>query len=202
MLGSAAIRQRRLRWLLDALPRYRPLTLLDVGGTVDFWGGVWLPEVAITILNLDEQPSTPGVRCLVGDARDLSAFADQSIDVVHSNSVIGHVGGPADRARMAREIQRVGRWYWVQTPDRACPIDWCTGVPFFHRLPAIVQTGAFWTLPIGRYSRANSWAEARHLATSVHHLSRAELQALFPTATIRTERVCQLPKSLIAYGPS
>lgn len=173
-----------------------------MGGTWAYWQSRVdrIAPVDLTLLNVTpETTAPPHVRCLAGDARDLSAFADQSFDLVFSNSVIGHVGGWGDQRQMAAEIRRVGRAYWVQTPNQRFPIDWRTYVPAFHWLPAQMQAHAFYTLPVGRYRRAATWAEALEWATRVRNLTRQELTQLFPEATITPERIGGFVKSYTCH---
>lgn len=69
----------------------RPVAILDVGGTADFWDVIGLsePDIEVTLLNLEATAApSRGYRFVRGDARDLSVFADQSVDIVYSNSVI------------------------------------------------------------------------------------------------------------------
>ena len=57
-------------------------------------------------------PTAARLEYIHGDGCRLP-FADQAFDIVFSNSVIEHVGGPDAQARFAREVARVGRGYWV-----------------------------------------------------------------------------------------
>jgi len=179
----------------------RPATLLDLGGTTTFWEGVCPDGFSLTILNQFEQQAFEGAELLVGDACDLSRFASKSFDIVFSNSVIGHVGNWERQTQMAREIRRVGRTYFIQTPNRYFPVDWRTLVPFFHWLPACVQAWFFQRVRVGAYKKTGDPDQALGLATRVRDMRRSELESLFPGAAIVPERLVGLPKSfLVHYG--
>jgi len=89
--------------LLRAVPI--PLSILDVGGTVDYWRTVDFPldaQVQIVLLNTFDQHVDSPFESVVGDARDLSRYRDREFDVVFSNSVICLVGSFTDQQCMAR----------------------------------------------------------------------------------------------------
>src|SRR5690606_17235646 len=121
----------------ESLPR--PLRVLDIGGTVSFWeqrGWTECKDVAITLVNLAQEESPyENVTSLRGDATDLREFADQSMDVVFSNSVIEHLFDRKSQAAMAKEVVRVGRDYWVQTPNLWFPMEPHFQVPGWQWLP-------------------------------------------------------------------
>lgn len=205
--GSLATRMRRARFArfverLDRLPR--PLRILDVGGRQLFWermGFVGQPGVEVLLLNLEPVEATlPGFAAAAGDARDLSAFADGSFDVVFSNSVIEHLGTLADQRRMADEVRRVGRCYFVQTPSRSFPLEPHFLVPGFQFFPRALQVALVRRFDLGWYRRRPDPAAALALVAEHRLLSRRELQALFPGAAILHERALGLTKSLIACG--
>ncbi|MCZ8333375.1 MAG: class I SAM-dependent methyltransferase [Rhodobacteraceae bacterium] len=126
-----------------------------------------------------------------GDACDLSRFGDLSFDIAFSNSVIEHVGGPEKRSALAQEARRLAPRYWVQTPSVWFPIEAHTYLPFWWFYPPFLKR-AF----IKRWRRdLPEWCEMIE-GTTV--LPFAELRALFPEATILTERLIGLPKSYIA----
>lgn len=178
----------------------RPFTLLDVGGTVEFWQDVVAQlGCELTVINIFEQRPAAGITVLLGDACDLSRFGDKSFDVVFSNSVIGHVGGWEQQQKMAREVRRVGRRYFLQTPNQGFPVDWRTLMPFFHWLSPAAQAWWFQKIPVGRYRRAKSREEALHLATRVRNLNRHEMLTMFPDATLVPERVAGFTKSFIVH---
>jgi Methyltransferase domain len=201
---AARARQRRhelFKRLLDRMPS--PISLLDVGGTLAYWQAVGLPSrdnVQIMLLNMEGEPVRPPFTSVSGDARDLSRYADRSIDVVFSNSVIGHVGSFADQQRMAREIRRVGRRYFVQTPNHGFPIDWRTMVPFFHLLPAPGQAWLFERMRVGTYRRATDREEALHWASRIRNVRRHELSVLFPDGQVVEEKMGCLTKSFIVHN--
>ena len=208
---SQQMRQRRFkhfRALLDRVPR--PLRILDVGGAEAFWRQVDaldLRGVSITLLNREPLPVThPAFTAVVGDARDLRDLAAGAFDVVFSNSVIEHVGDFADQGRMAREVQRVGRRYYVQTPNRYFPIEPHFFLPYFQFYPLSLRSWIFRHLSLSLgggtlgWQRVASRAAADRLAGSIRLLSARELRRLFPGGHIWRERVAGLTKSLVVYG--
>jgi 2-polyprenyl-3-methyl-5-hydroxy-6-metoxy-1,4-benzoquinol methylase len=118
-------RNQRFRNAIEGIPR--PLNILDVGGAQAVWesiGFVDQPDISITLLNIEpEETSYKNVVSILGDARDMHEFRNGQFDVVYSNSVIEHVGGIEDMRKMAREIHRVGKWYFIQTPNLYFPIE-------------------------------------------------------------------------------
>ena len=76
----------------------------------------------MTLLNMPrgQECGEPGFTFVSGDGCQLP-FADQSFEIVFSNSVIEHVGTPAQQRRFADEVRRVGKRYWVQTPTAGFP---------------------------------------------------------------------------------
>ena len=140
---------------------------------------------------------------VAADARMLP-FKENAFDIVFSNSVIEHVGTHADQQQFAAEIRRVGRSYWVQTPNRRFPVELHLMLPLVHYLPkrvqrAIVNRFTLWQY-ITRPSEAERASYTRHFLNELNLLDRQTLQRLFPDAAIVAERVAGLAKSLIAVG--
>lgn len=191
--NSMASRLRRQRFnLFRSLLPPNP-SILDLGGTVAYWRRYPLiPGAEITILNLqakDVEDLPPGFRSVVGDACDLHQFDAGAFDVIHSNSTIEHLGSPARVAQFAAEVQRVGRSYWVQTPNRYFPIEphWKQW-PLFQFYPMSLR---LWLL------RRNPNAQAE--CARVRLLSANEMRQLFPGASLYRERVYGFTKSLVSY---
>ncbi len=197
------MRRRRfyfVRQLLTALPP--SYELLDVGGTLEFWQQVKFSPAdgKIVLYNVKEIGVTEtGIINMVGDARNMHEFPDKRFDVVFSNSVIEHVGTYQQQRQMAHEIQRVGRRYCVQTPNRYFPIEPHVLWPCFQFLPR------HWQIFILTHSRSlwgwriTSQQEAEQYVNGIRLLNEKELRALFPEADIYRERFLGLTKSFLVY---
>ena len=134
-------RFHRVKQLIDRVLEERgACRILDVGGEAVYWNiaGDYLRErnVHITLLNL--RPSdTPSAQysSVRGDATRLGHLPDMSFDLVHSNSVIEHVGSWKAMTAMAGHVRRLAPRYFVQTPDFWFPFEPHVRLPVFHWLP-------------------------------------------------------------------
>jgi len=195
---TAGFRQRRLdlfkRLIADM---ERPVKVLDVGGTEDFWDTVaYRADLEIVILNIEAGTAqTPRYRRIIGDARDLSMFGAKTFDVVFSNAVIEHVGDHGQQRRMALEVRRVGKRVFLQAPHRYFPIEPHFLYPFFQFMPVSVRV---WLLVHASLTwRYGSKREIESYVRQVRLLTKSELAGLFPGALIVEERVAGLTKSFI-----
>jgi hypothetical protein len=190
-----------LATLLETLPR--PVRILDIGGTFGFWEALeytQLGEIQVTLVNLFAEDKLPkGFQSKLGNACSLEEFSPDDFDVVMSNSVIGHVGSFEDQQNMADEIRRLGKRFFVQTPNHYFPIDWRTLVPLFHFLPLNFRAQLLHRFPIASFGRFATYADARKWAAGVRNLTNRELIALFPEATIVREYVFGLTKSFMVF---
>lgn len=200
------MRRRRFAFFLSLLGKVpRPIRILDVGGTHEFWSLMGLEQsdsVKVVLLNVGPQvvPS-PQFESVIGDARNLTQYADGAFDVVFSNSVIEHLGpSKADLAKMAGEVMRVGKRYFVQTPNKYFPLEPHFLFPAFQFLPLAVRTWLVSHYDIGWYKRIPDPALARKEVESILLLSERELRNLFPGCSIYKERFFGLPKSFVAHG--
>jgi len=177
--------------------------VLDVGGTPDCWR--LLPVLPrLIFLNTPRAREEVGASTLwvAGDGR-LLPFADRAFDIVFSNSVIEHVGGLESQRRFAGEVMRVGRAYWVQTPNRWFPIEQHLLTPLIHWLPkrwqkAVVPRFTVWSVFVKTTpDRRQFYLD--HYLTEVKLLNARELKQLFPRARFIRERFCGWTKSLVAF---
>jgi hypothetical protein len=178
----------------------RDVSILDIGGRPAYWENVRPDRVSqIVVLNhlsTELEPTTLDIdfKLVVGDARDLTMYEDRSFDLVHSNSVIEHVGAWTDMVRMASEMMRVGRRGWVQTPAWEFPVEPHYRLPFVHWLGAPMRRAALALSP--KYV-GTSIGDRRMHVDRINLLSFSEVKALFPGREMIIERFAALPKSYI-----
>lgn len=182
---SARMREFESRFRIDAATR-----ILDVGGTPGNWGLLSV-HPRVTLLNNEQEAvdrsSVPErFSYVVADARALP-FADGAFDIVYSNSVIEHVGSAADQERMAGEVRRVGRGYYVQTPNRWFPIE-----------PHIVTEPGVWRPLVHYLPRAWQHPLMPPWYRKIRLLGRRDFGGMFPDGAVESERVAGLSKSFIA----
>lgn len=200
---AARLRRRRLALLVELLERVSgDIRILDVGGTPEFWSVVGFSNarVSITLLNQQQLDCNNGsLRSVVGDARNMRDFSDREFDVVFSNSVIEHVGSFTEQQAMASEVRRVGKRYFIQTPNRYFPIEPHFLIPGFQFLPVWMRAGLLARRDVGWWKKAESYAAARAEVTAIRLLSEYEFRQLFPEGRLYKERFFGLTKSFIIY---
>jgi len=201
---SLHFRRQRMRRFLREFPIDARTRILDIGGTPECWELIPEPP-RVTLLNTPRAKDDlrGAATWVAGDGRALP-FRDGAFDIVFSNSVIEHVGDAASQQRFAREVARVGRSYWVQTPNRWFPVEQHLFTPVVHWLPkswqrAIVPRFTVWDA-VMRLSPDRRQFYLEHYLSEVKLLGAAELRGLFPAARIVRERFCGWTKSLIARG--
>lgn len=134
-------------------------------------------------------------------------FPDHFFDVVYCSSVIEHVtvpkaevwkvrSGGEFRARaearqyeFAREIRRLGKAYYVQTPNKWFPIESHTWLPFIGFLPRRAQVHII-------FLSNRFWI--KRTSPDWRLLTRVQMRRMFPDADVRLERFCGLTKSMMA----
>src|SRR5439155_9943192 len=120
------------------------------------------------------------------DACDLSHYADKSIDLVHSNSVIEHVGRWPEICTMADEALRVGRSGWIQTPAWEFPIEPHFRLPFLHWF---AQPTRRMMLCGSKYYRSMHIRDRRECIDEINLLTYEEVKSLLPQCDIFVERL-------------
>ena len=202
---SRIFRRQRMENFLRCFKPSPRTRILDVGGLPRFWRDVPM-ESPVTIINLcplapHEADFLAANQTFVqADATKLT-WKDQSFDVVFSNSVIEHLGSWENQIAFARECQRVGKSWWIQTPAREFPVEPHYIALFLHWFPKRVQKKLLRRFSLwGWLARPSAGALDASLA-ELRLLKSGEFQSLFPGSQIRTERLFGLPKSYIACQP-
>lgn len=177
--------------------------ILDIGGTPEYWqaygNNLSWNKLQVCLLNLTApQIQSDSITTLVGDARNIKEFGDFSFDVVHSNSVIEHVGRWEDMAAMASEVQRLAPRYFVQTPYFWFPIEPHARFPLLHWMPESWRYRILMKRNCGTWQRQPDLGHAMTAIQSAVLLDKKQMQHLFPEAKIVHERIFGLTKSLIA----
>lgn len=199
------MRRARFGFFLSLLEQLRGhVEILDIGGTQEYWDlmtGGEPGDVRVTLLNIEHQQVTSRhFVSAVGDAREMPEFHDKSFDVVFSNSVIEHVGNYASQKSMADEVMRVGKRFFVQTPNKRFPVEPHFLFPFFQYLPVSMRAQLVHRFDVGWYKRIPSIDAARAEVSSIQLLTRSRFASLFPGAAIYEEKFFGLTKSFVAYG--
>lgn len=202
---STFFRQRRMRRLVQLVNIKPGMRVLDLGGTPTIWEHVAEP-LEITLLNLPcrtDEALTASLqsqrlahhkfRPVEGDACNVVQFDAGAFDLVFSNSVIEHVGPEDKQVAFAREVQRLGKSYWVQTPSKWFPIEVHSGMPFYWFYPDWMRSALMrrW-----REHLESWWADDME-ATRV--LSRQQMIELFPKGRTRSDYFFGFPKSYVSY---
>lgn len=200
---SSKLRRRRFSIFLKKLSVQQGTRILDVGGTSQTWIGTGL-EKNVTLLNL-HQPKKgdleAGLACVKGNALDMNMYKKNEFDVVYSNSVIEHVGNRKNQLLFADEVQRVGKSYWVQTPNKYFPVEPHFLFPFFQFMPEYLKKEIAIRWP---YSHFKKWSFDRERIleelSQIQLLSGVELHSLFEKGHLYKEKFWGVTKSYVVYG--
>ncbi|MEX2622930.1 MAG: class I SAM-dependent methyltransferase [Acidimicrobiia bacterium] len=172
------------------------MSVIDLGGTTEFWKAASLKPANLVIVNLEALAPAPDIETLRADACALAGF-NRTFDLVFSNSLLEHVGGWQRRLQLAEVIHRLAPNHSIQTPYRYFPIEPHWLFPGFQFLPlaARVAVARRWRIA---HQQPRSRREAIEQIAQVDLVGRTEMSHLFPDSEILIERFAGLPKSLVA----
>lgn len=207
---AATMRSRRFK-IINALvdkifAQKGSCSILDIGGSEYYWNlntefiNENASRLTITVTNLDEGEvkfkDNRIFRYKIGDATKQELY-NGSFDLIHSNSVIEHVGNWKNIHAMAANIVGTGLPYYVQTPNFWFPVEPHFRTIGFQYLP--LDTRAQMLLRKKRGFRiARSYEEAMEEVESVNLLTASQMRRLFPDAELIRERLWPLTKSMMA----
>lgn len=213
---SEKSRKKRAKIFLNKLSPQKEATIVDLGGG----NGKYIHAIVkdlhplnITIADilkedLDYAKNTFGYKTAVLNESKKLPFEDNTFDIVFCNSVIEHVTIPKDQIwklkntkeferlsllrqhEFANEIRRIGKSYFVQTPNKYFLIEshsWLPGIvavmPRNIQIETIRLFNKFWF---------------KKTAPDWNLLTYTKMQQLFPDATIYREKSFGFTKSLMA----
>lgn len=174
-----------------------------MGGTEKYWlsqGFGNNNDVQITLVNLIPSSVTcTNMKSVTGNATDLSQYKDHEFDIAFSNSVIEHLYTKENQLKMAAEMMRVGKYHFVQTPNKYFPIEPHYLLPMFQFLPASIK---YFILTKTKLSRGKKWNHefSKQYIDEIRLLSLNEMKQLFPGSKMYFEKVLLLNKSFTAHN--
>jgi SAM-dependent methyltransferase len=154
-------RRRKLQLFYKLINPLQETRVLDIGAEInpDRTGDLQLIDSYpwkknITAVNLSREHILkikmyyPEIDGQVGNACNLP-WPDKHFDVVYSNAVIEHVGEFDNQKKMAAEAVRVGKRWFVATPNRWYPFEFHLRLPLVTWLP---RHGYLWAGRIVSYN--------------------------------------------------
>lgn len=210
------IRRKRVKHLVDFINQIitrqnlKTFKICDLGGTYRYW--LVFPfsdfkdvNFEITLVNIEEAIQSedenyqklldhPNLKFIseVGNGCDMSHKEDNSFHLTHSNSVIEHVGDWQNIKSFAKESQRIGDYYFVQTPNYWFPIEPHYVLPLVHFCSRPIHTKLLMMFKNRSFDEATANFEENRM------LSYKEFKYLYGDSTLITERFFLLRKSFIA----
>lgn len=199
-------RARRIVALIEAIHAERgSVRIIDLGGEPEYWSlferdFLDRSGVHVTLVNPGGfDGADPKLFASVdGDACDLPQYGDGAFDLVHSNSVIEHVGDWVRMEAFAREARRLAPRYYVQTPYFWFPVEPHFSSPFFHWRSEQSRARALMRRGHGFSKKAPDVGAAMRDVQHARLLDKTQFRFLFPDAEHHDEVVAGLTKSLIA----
>lgn len=204
---SLAGRARARRWALTlrCFPDLADMAVVDLGGDARHWTNAPVRPRRLVLVNpmpyaLDGA-AADGAELVQGDACDLPpSLPLERFDLVYSNSVIEHVGGPWRRRAFAESVARLAPRHWIQTPYRYFPMEPHWVFPGLQFMPLAVRAAVVRRWPLRPLGGSNRDPERAAVDDSIEIelLSKTEMRHLFPDSELLEERFAGLIKSLIA----
>lgn len=117
-------------------------------------------------------------------------FPDKSFDLVFSNAVIEHILGAGRQEAFAHEVMRVGKSWFVTTPNYWYPFESHYHLPFIQFMPEQARR---------RYNALLGTHIPKGFVQELALLSARGMKRLFPSSRIARVRVTFWPETLVAY---
>ncbi len=206
---SRISRQRKLALFNSVFRPTKQMRILDVGAETnpDSDRGLqlidsYLWKSNITAVNLSKEHISrikkrhPQITAVVADVCELP-WPDKYFDIVYSNAVIEHVGDFTRQKQMADEIMRVGKRWFVATPNRWYPFE------FHLRLPLVTWLAGeayLYAACVVRYNHVHMRYTFANPKADFKLMSLKEMKSCFPRSRIVKQRITFMAETLIAVG--
>lgn len=206
---SRKSRECKLALFNNVFKPTKQMRILDVGAETNPDGnrGLQLIDLykwksSITAVNLSKEHICrvkklyPQITAIVADACKLP-WSDNYFDIVYSNAVIEHVGDFDRQKQMADEIMRVGKRWFVATPNRWYPFE------FHLRLPLVTWLageGYLYAACVVRYNHVNMKYTFANPKADFRLMTSKEMKSCFPKSRIVKQRITFMAETLIAVG--
>ena len=205
MFLGKRFRQKRMRRFLQTIqPSPDRHVMLDVGGYPEQWTSFEPCAKTLDILNLRESMFDPSklpaynIRTIVGNGCNLP-FEDETYHIVYSNSVIEHLGSWESQIQFSKEVRRVGKSIWIQTPAKEFFIEPHYLTPFIHWLPANFRKKLLRNFTLWGWITRPSREIIEKSINEIRLLTKRDMEILFPDCEILEEKVLYFfTKSYIA----
>ncbi|MFI5130300.1 MAG: methyltransferase domain-containing protein [Chitinophagales bacterium] len=202
-------REKRFKFFISLLDKVkaenpgRTIRILDIGGLEIYWERMnYLDtnDIHITLLNLEKHETrSNNVVSVKGDATNLAEYKDEQFDIVHSNSVIEHLYAKENHKKMASEARRVGKYYYIQTPNYWFPVEPHWLFPFFQWLPFGTRVFLTRYFSLGHFKKMPDKDAAKQLVSEINLLTEKEMKSLFQDGKVYREKFMGLKKSITMY---
>jgi len=203
---SFHVRQQIFRRFITAFAPCAGTSILDVGVTSDtrqqesnYFERFYPHPTQITAVGTEDgshlTEQYPGLKYQSVEPGSSLPFSTNHFDIVFSNAVLEHTGCRSSQAAFVKEVCRVGKRFFITTPNRWFPVEHHTGLPFLHFLPRAAYR-AILAKTSYRY-----WADEAHL----NILTGDALRRMLPEGVkgqVEAVRILGLSCNLIALGDS
>ncbi len=189
-------RKNRMKQFVELFNVTKNTRILDIGGGVLNWTFIKEnPQVIMLNLSVSKPDNLPkNLAYVAGNALSLP-FPDNSFDIAYSNSVIEHLYTFNNQKTFAREMLRVSKRIYMQTPNKSFLIEPHLITPFIHFLPEGLQRCLLKNFTIWGILTRPSKEKVDRFLKEVRLLTKSELKQLFPECKILKEKWLFLTKS-------
>jgi SAM-dependent methyltransferase len=206
---SKISRTRKLELFNKLMNPTKEMKILDIGAEINptneniiqfIDGYPWNNNVSAINLSPEHisliKQYYPEVDARVGDACALP-WEDKHFDIVYSNAVIEHLGSFENQKKMAAEVMRVGKSWFITTPNRWYPFEFHMRLPFVTWLP---RNGYIRFGQLISYNHVERKYMTGIKRDGLRLITAKELKHCFPSSRIIKQRVTFMAETLICVG--